>query len=70
MNAAYFVHKGMGSSEALKALTIHPARLYRIEDRVGSLEKGKDADLVVYSGDPFELGTRVLRVFVSGKEVR
>jgi imidazolonepropionase-like amidohydrolase len=60
----------MDADEALKALTINPARLYRIDDRVGSLEKGKDADLVIFSGDPFEISSRVLRVLVSGQEVK
>ncbi|MFH2001953.1 MAG: amidohydrolase family protein [Planctomycetota bacterium] len=67
--AAYAVHNGMDPEEALKALTIHAARLYKIDDRVGSLEEGKDADLVIFGGDPFEISTPVLRVFISGKEV-
>ena len=53
--------------EALKAITINPAQIAHIDDRVGSLEPGKDADLSVFSGHPFELMTRARAVFVSGK---
>lgn len=67
--AAYAVYNGLNPEEALKALTLHPARLYKIDDRVGTLEKGKDADLVIFGGSPFEISTPILRVFVSGKEV-
>jgi len=70
LRAAYYVHKGMSSMDALKALTINPARLYRIDDKVGSLEKGKDADIIIFSGDPFEIQSRITRVFISGKEVK
>jgi hypothetical protein len=70
LNAAYAVYKGFSAEEALKALTIHPARLYRIHDRVGSLEKGKDGDLLLFDSDPFAIGSPVKRVFISGKEVK
>ena len=46
-----------------------PARLWGVADRVGSLESGKDADVVVWSGDPFELTTSVEHVFIGGKEM-
>jgi imidazolonepropionase-like amidohydrolase len=69
MNAGYFVHQGLSAETALEALTIHPAKLYRIEDRVGSLEPGKDADFIIFSEDPFEIGSRVLHVFSCGREV-
>jgi imidazolonepropionase-like amidohydrolase len=69
MNAGYFVHQGMSAEDALKALTINQARLYKLDDRIGSIERGKDGDLVIFSDDPFEIGSRVLRVFISGNEV-
>ena len=64
------VHKGMDATEAIKALTIYPARMFRLEKRVGSLERGKDGDLVIFSGCPFEVKSRVLKVLVGGKEVQ
>ena len=63
MNA---VEEGVSVDEALKALTINSARIMGIDKRVGSLEKGKDADLVVLSGLPFAGGSRVEAVFVNG----
>jgi len=67
--AGFAIGSGMDASAALEALTISPAKLYHIDDRVGSLQAGRDGDLVVFSGDPFERTSRVLRVFVAGKEV-
>ncbi len=67
--AGFAVRNGMDSTAALQALTINPARLYHIDDRVGSLQPGRDGDLVIFSGNPFDATSRVLRVFVAGKEV-
>jgi imidazolonepropionase-like amidohydrolase len=50
----------------LRALTIHPAESFGLDDRVGSLEVGKDADVVLYDGDPLDPRTRVLRVWIDG----
>ena len=69
LNAAYAVRLGMDPRAALRALTIDSARLYHVDDQVGSLEPGKQGDVLVFSGDPFELSTRLLRVFVSGEEL-
>jgi imidazolonepropionase-like amidohydrolase len=52
--------------QMLRALTIHPATVFGIEDRVGSLEVGKDADLVMYTGDPLDPRTHVERVWIEG----
>ncbi len=63
---------GRGSlpyEEALRAITINPARLLGLEKRIGSLEKGKDADIVLYDGDPFEYTTKVCKVFIDGQLV-
>ena len=57
---------GLGFEAALRALTIDAARRLRVDDRVGSLERGKDADLVLYDGDPFEYTTHVEAVIVDG----
>ena len=68
--AGLAVKSGMDKYEALKAITINPAGHLGIADRVGSIETGKDADIVITSGCPFELDTRILRVFINGMEVR
>jgi imidazolonepropionase-like amidohydrolase len=67
--AAWAVRHGLGPSAAVKALTLDAARLLGVADRVGSLEPGKDADLVILSGDPFDAATRVRAVYVGGKVV-
>ncbi len=68
-SAALFVRRGMPEAEALKALTLNPARILRVDDRVGSLEPGKDGDLVLLSGPPLDWESRVRRVWVEGREV-
>ena len=57
---------GMDPFAALQAITINPARQLGIEDRVGSLEVGKDADLVLMDGSPFAIETAVHRVYING----
>ena len=61
------VQEGVSQEDALKAITWNHARIMGIEDRVGSIEKGKDADLVVLSGLPFDSATKVEAVLVNGK---
>lgn len=68
--AAYAVSKGMSPEGALRALTADAATMLRIDDRVGTLERGKDADVLLLGGDPTLYGVRVLRVWVAGKEIR
>ncbi|MDV2582740.1 amidohydrolase [Alkalibacillus haloalkaliphilus] len=63
------VKNGLTDQEAMKALTINGAKHLGIEDRVGSLEKGKDADLVIWSGDPFDLRNKVEATYIEGKKV-
>ncbi len=58
--------QGCDGYNMLRALTIHPARAFGIDDRVGSLEPGKHADLVVFSGDPLDPRSRVERVWIEG----
>ena len=69
MNAAYAVRHGMDRDKALRAITIYPAELLRVDDRIGSIDKGKDADLVILSGEPFDFRSRVEKVIVSGRIV-
>ncbi len=66
INAALAVREGMPEDEALKAITINPAEVIGVADRIGSLEVGKDADIVVFSGHPFDYRTVVDYVFVDG----
>lgn len=68
--AAMAVKGGMTPEAALAAITINAAEIARIADRVGSLTPGKDADLVITSGHPINLLSRVSAVFVEGQKVR
>jgi imidazolonepropionase-like amidohydrolase len=67
--AVLAVKEGLSRDAALRALTINPARIMGIDDRLGSLAAGKDADLCVWSGDPLDATSRVLRSFIGGREV-
>jgi len=67
--AAMAVANGLPRTAALEALTIQAARILGIADRVGSLEPGKDADLVLFDGDPFEYTTHVCGVIIEGELV-
>jgi imidazolonepropionase-like amidohydrolase len=67
--ASLAVKDGLDRENALQALTINPARIAGIDDRLGSIEPGKDADLVIWSGDPLDVLSRAVRVFVDGAEI-
>ena len=67
--AGLAVKSGMDPFGALQAITINPARHIGIADRVGSLEAGKDADIVLTDGSPFEVSTSVKMVFIDGEQV-
>lgn len=67
--AGLAVQAGMDPFAALQAITINPARHAEIADRVGSLEVGKDADIVITDGCPFEVSTKVKYVFIDGNAV-
>jgi imidazolonepropionase-like amidohydrolase len=67
--AGLAVKHGLDRDTALQALTINPARIVGIDDRLGSLEPGKDADLVIWSGDPLDVPSRVDHALVDGVEV-
>ena len=53
----------------LKALTIYPAQICRVDDRVGSLKKGKDADIAIFSRNPMEIFTKTLYTIIDGEIV-
>lgn len=65
-HAGFAATYGMGREEALKAITIVPAEIFGVADKLGSIEQGKSATLFVCSGDPFETNTKVTQVFIDG----
>ncbi len=68
--AGLAVKSGMEPFDALKAITINPAKHIGIEDRVGSLESGKDADIVLTNGNIMDSLTNVVKVFIDGKMIK
>ena len=65
--AGLAVKSGLPMQEGLKAMTINAARICRVDDRVGSLRKGKDADIAIFSGNPMEISTRTLYTIIDGE---
>jgi len=68
-HAAVSVAFGLPAEEALKAITLYPAEILGVADRVGSLAPGKDATLFVASGDPLDTATQVTAAWVRGRKV-
>ncbi|MFV0479296.1 MAG: amidohydrolase [Anaerorhabdus sp.] len=68
--AAIFVKHGVNPTQVLKSLTILPAKMCGIDDQVGSIEVGKDADIVIWSGDPFHYLSTAETVIVNGTVVK
>lgn len=68
-NAGYAATYGMGKEEALKAVTIYPAEVFGVADRLGSIEEGKQANLIIADGDPFEPLTNIEQVFIRGYKI-
>src|SRR5262245_25077788 len=66
-NAAKAIEAGLPKDEAIKAMTIYPAEIFGVSEQLGSIEKGKIANLVVTSGDLFDRRSQVKHVFVDGK---
>lgn len=67
--AGIAVKHGMKVEKALEAMTINPAKALRIDDKVGSIEVGKDADIVIWDGSPLEIQSNVLLTIINGKIV-
>ncbi|MFP5315427.1 MAG: amidohydrolase [Actinomycetes bacterium] len=67
--ATLAVKEGLDPVVALRSITINPAKVLGLADRIGSLEPGKDADVVLWSGDPLDVMQRALKVWIGGKEV-
>jgi len=68
-NAGFAATYGMGIEEALKAITIVPAKIFGVEDKLGSIEEGKMANLFIADGDPFEPMNHVEQVFIEGFKI-
>jgi imidazolonepropionase-like amidohydrolase len=67
--ASLAVKEGLDRDTALRAITINPARIIGVDGRLGSLEPGKDADLVIWSGDPLDVTSRAERAYQDGLEI-
>lgn len=67
--AALSVKDGLDPATALRAVTLHPARIMGVDDRIGSLAVGKDADVCVWSGDPLDVMSRVEQAYVNGERI-
>lgn len=65
--AGLCVKSGMPFDTALRAITIHAAQICRVDDRVGSLETGKDADIAIFDGNPLEVSTKVYCTLINGE---
>ncbi|HIF34329.1 MAG TPA: amidohydrolase, partial [Planctomycetaceae bacterium] len=68
-SAALAVRAGMSRKAALEGLTLAGAKMLDLQDRVGSLKKGKDADFIIMSGDPLSIYSKVLETWVEGRKV-
>ncbi len=69
IEAAFAVRGGMSETEAIEAITITPARILGLDDRIGSLQRGKDADVILLDGDPLDYRTFVRKTIVGGRIV-
>ncbi|HEV2781695.1 MAG TPA: amidohydrolase [Actinophytocola sp.] len=67
--ATLCIKEGLDADTALRSITVNPAEILGLDDRVGALRPGLDADLVVWSGDPLDVMSRAMRVFIAGREV-
>jgi len=67
--AALAMREGLSREDAMKVMTINPAKILGLDRRLGSIERGKDADLVVWDGDPLDVRTKPTDVFIAGRRV-
>lgn len=69
LSALMLYHQNISQEEALKTITLNPARILGVADSVGSIEVGKDADLVVFLGEPLDLRSKIEAVYINGRNV-
>lgn len=67
LSALLLYQQGISQEEALRTITLFPAQILGVEDSVGSLEEGKDADIVVLSGEPLDLSSKIVAVYFNGQ---
>jgi imidazolonepropionase-like amidohydrolase len=67
--AALAVREGLPEADALKTMTIHPATILGVSRRLGSIEPGKEADLVIWCGDPLDVRSKPEKVYIRGRLV-
>ena len=65
----FAIREGLDPKKALATVTINPARILGVEDRVGSLEVGKDADFIIFDGDPWDARNKVQTTYIDGRNV-
>jgi len=65
--AGFAMRGGLPFDAALRAVTLNPAKMIGVDNRVGSIAVGKDADLVLWNGKPFEITSRVIGVLIDGR---
>ena len=63
------MHYGLGMDDTLLSLTLNPAKTLRLDHRIGSIEVGKDADIVIWDRHPLALGAKPTRVFIDGEQL-
>lgn len=69
-SAIHAVKGGITEQQALRAITLDAAKHIGVDDKVGSIEVGKDADFVIWSGNPFDLRNKVEKVFIDGEKIK
>src|SRR5439155_10371267 len=67
--AGLAVAYGLPWDEAVRAITLSPAEIFEVQDRIGSLANGREANLFVADGDPLEITTHIEKVYIRGVEV-
>jgi imidazolonepropionase-like amidohydrolase len=67
--ATLAVKEGMTRDDAMRSITVNPARMMGLDDRVGGLREGLDGDVVIWDGDPLDVMSRALQVFIAGVQV-
>ena len=70
MTIGLLIRRGLSFEDAIKGVTVNAARILQLEDRIGSLEAGKDADIAVFDGNPFDSMSLCRLVMIDGKVMK